>query len=714
VAARARALAQRHAHEAGRDDLVDDVALVVTELVTNAVLHGHGCTAVDVLRHPDGLRVEVRDRSPLPPVFGHASDESLTGRGVRLVAALSVRWGAEAESTGGKVVWAELTGETHPLDVGAEADLLAMWADDFGEPAGPVRYRVDLGEVPTDLLLAAKAHVDNLMREFALVSSGASTGVSADVPGHLRTLLGAVEAFGDARLSIKRQALDAARRGAATTELSLDLPGSAADLAEDYLGALDEIDAYCRAMRLLTLETPPQHRVFRQWYLSELIAQLRAADAGQKVPPPQPFEQRLLSELDRVALAQRALERAARLYSVASALASADSPEAVATAVLNEGAAALGASGGGLLLPADADRLALPGVVGYDEDVVARLRTESRNAELPAASALRTGEPVWLESRAERDRRFPQLVGMEAATISLCAVPLEVEGRRLGALRFSFSEARLFDDDERRFVLALAAQAAQALDRAQLLRARMDVSQRLQRGLLPPRLPDIDGLEVAAIYHPFGDGVEVGGDFYDIWELGNGRWAIAIGDAAGTGPEAAALSALVRHTIRALTMTGADIEGIVRTLNQALLDAAEDGTERFCTAVFGVIDTADGVSLTLASGGHPPVTIRRADGTIETITVGGTILGLFPKIEVGVARLRLDPDDLLVLITDGVMEARREGALFDMTGVAGVLQANVGSAGAAVDALEQAVLAHTGGVLTDDMAAIALHALPRH
>jgi serine phosphatase RsbU (regulator of sigma subunit) len=122
--------------------------------------------------------------------------------------------------------------------------------------------------------------------------------------------------------------------------------------------------------------------------------------------------------------------------------------------------------------------------------------------------------------------------------------------------------------------MALAAQTAQALDRAHLLASRMEVSRRLQRSLLPPALPEVPGLEVAAIYHPFGEGMDVGGDFYDIWPVRPGQWAIAVGDAAGTGPEAASVTALVRHTLRALTLTDARPDSILRTLNAALLDAA--------------------------------------------------------------------------------------------------------------------------------------------
>ncbi|MDQ3756730.1 MAG: SpoIIE family protein phosphatase [Actinomycetota bacterium] len=697
---------------AGRPDLCDDVALVAGELVTNALLHGGGCRSVDVVVVDDGLRIEVRDNNHLRPVVGYASEASLTGRGMYLVTRLSARWAAESEPEG-KLVWAEVTGEVPPLeDVDAD-ELLARWDDDWPAEEEGRSYHLELGDVPTELLLAAKSHVDNVVREFALASAGATAGVTATVPPHLVALVDAVDRFAQARLAIKYQALDSARRNAEITRLSLDLPLSAADAAEEYLAALDEIDAYCRASRLLTLETPPQHRVFRQWYIGELVTQLRAAAEGRPAPPTQSFERRLLAELDRMAAAQRASDRAARLYAVASALASADTPETVTQAVLKEGVAALGAMGGGVLLSTDADRLALSGAVGYDEPVLAHLRDERRDAELPAAAALRSGEAIWLESRAERDSRFPDLVDLEATTVALCAVPLEVQGRCLGALRFSFTEPRLFDEDERRFVLALAAQTAQALERTQLQHARIDVSRRLQRSLLPPSLPDVPGLDIAAIYHPFGDGVDIGGDFYDAWQLGPDRWAIAIGDVAGTGPEAAALTALVRHTLRALTMTDADPERVIARLNRALRDSVTDA-ERFCTAVFGLISTDGPVQAVLASGGHPPLFVRRANGEVVHRHVGGSLLGVLGEPEIGVVQMTLGPGDTLLLVTDGVLEARiGKGPWFDAEGVARVLSADQPSAKATASAVESAVLEHTTGRLSDDVAAIVLRVDPQ-
>lgn len=713
--AQARHQVRRQLRRLGADELAPEAELIVSELVTNAILHGGGCLGVRARRIPGGVRLEVADGSWEAPVLGFASSESMTGRGMRLAASVASVIGVE-QTPEGKVVWADLVRGSEPMlpTPDQEQDLLARWAEelDVSERIHR-RHRLVLGEVPTDLLLEAKAHVDNLVREFALAASGARSGMSGEVGAELTSLIEVVvNRFSQPRDSIKRQALAAAAAGLTHTVLELEVDEEAAEAGEAYLRALDSVDAYCRAARLLTLETPPQHKVFRHWYVEELVAQLRAQGSGSAPRPVQPFEKRLIQEMQEVASARRSAERSARLYEVTGALLAAETPEAVAAAVLEHGVAALGATGGGLMLPSDAGSLWVPGTVGYDQNVVARLREESGHAELPAAVSLRTGEEVWIESRAERDRRFPELATLEPATVSICAVPLRIGSRLLGALRFSFNEPRLFDEDERRFVTALAAQAAQALRRSQLQRARFEASTRLQRSLLPPALAVVPGLEAAAIYHPFGDGMEVGGDFYDLWPTRSGRYALAVGDVVGTGPDAAATTALVRYTLRALSLHAIEPEPVLVQLNEALGAASPRaaGEEVFCTAVVGALSVeGSAIHLRLASGGHPYPLVRRADGQVEEIVLGGSLLGPWPEIDVARADLVLQGGDTLVLYTDGVVDARSpDGQMFGTEGLRQVLLAADGSAQETADAVEAAVLDHVGRDLADDVAALVL------
>jgi GAF domain-containing protein/anti-sigma regulatory factor (Ser/Thr protein kinase) len=457
-------------------DLVPDVELAVTELVTNALLHAGAPVLLRLRPILDGVRVEVQDSSAVAPVRAQVSSEAMTGRGLALVDALAPRWGVDRVPGGGKVVWCEVT---HTDAIGADDyasgvenvdALLASWSD---EPASEKRYTVHLGDVPTDLLLSAKAHVDNLVREFTLATGGALSGTTAVVPAHLSGLIETVVyRFSEARQAIKRQALSAAARGEERTELTLELSAEAAAAGHDYLAALDEADHYARAARLLTLETPPQHRLFRRWYVESLVQQLRRAIDGEPPTQPESLEHRLLSELGVIVTAQRVSDRAARLQSVTAALGGATSAADVAKVVVSEGIAALGASGGSVLVPDSDEHLDVVGSVGYADVLVDRLRDERRDAQLPAAWAMRRREPVWLESRQERDELFPELIGLEPRSVSLCAVPLIAADRVMGALRFSFDSPRLFDDDERSFVTALAAQTAQALERGALYDAQ--------------------------------------------------------------------------------------------------------------------------------------------------------------------------------------------------------------------------------------------------
>jgi len=457
-------------------DLVPDVELAVTELVTNALLHAGSPVMLRLLPILDGVRVEVQDSSPVAPVRAQVSSEAMTGRGLALVDALAPRWGVDRVPGGGKVVWCEVThftamrGDDFASGVEDVDALLAAWSDEL---PGEKRYTVHLGDVPTDLLLAAKAHVDNLVREFTLATSGAVSGTTAVVPAHLSALIETVvNRFSEARQAIKRQALSAAGRGEERTRLTLELSAEAAEAGQEYLAALDEADNYARAARLLTLETPPQHRLFRRWYVESLVQQLRRAIDGEPPIPPESLEHRLLDELGVVVTAQRVSDRAARLQAVTAALGGAATAAEVADVVVSEGVAALGASGGSLLVPDRDEHLDVAGSVGYGEALIDRLRDERRDAQLPAAWAMRSRQPVWLESRHERDELFPELVGLEPRSVSMCAVPLIAGDRVMGALRFSFDVPRLFDADERSFVTALAGQGAQALERGALYDAQ--------------------------------------------------------------------------------------------------------------------------------------------------------------------------------------------------------------------------------------------------
>jgi PAS domain S-box-containing protein len=293
------------------------------------------------------------------------------------------------------------------------------------------------------------------------------------------------------------------------------------------------------------------------------------------------------------------------------------------------------------------------------------------------------------------------------------SAPLVVRGRVIGALTLMFAAARRAPGEaELELATQLAARAATAIDNARLHRERSHIARTLQRSLLPPRLPHIDGFEVAARYRAAGEGSGVGGDFYDLFQRTDSSWVIALGDVCGKGAEAAALTALARYTLRAAAISDGAPQALMTSLNEAILrdrDGESPG-DRFMTAVTGCLDL-DPVNpvLTIGSAGHPPPVVVRRDGTGEALAIGGRALGLLPGVEVGSCTVALEPGDTLLLYTDGVLDAgapRRPLAVEELVAVA--CGAARGTAADLARAVERAALDRAAGEPRDDIAIVVL------
>ena len=203
-----------------------------------------------------------------------------------MVAALASSWGVEPLEPDGKIVWAVLDPDTDPTGEVDFAALADAWAQETA-----ATYTVRLGSVSTGFLLETKAHIDNVVRELILMRDGAASSGVALAP-ELADLIDVVTSgFDEVRTEIKRQAVAAAARGEAVTELVLNLSPSAADEGERYLLALDVADDYARAADLLTLASPPEHRSFRRWYVRSIVEQIEALSEGRPAPPPSPYVQ---------------------------------------------------------------------------------------------------------------------------------------------------------------------------------------------------------------------------------------------------------------------------------------------------------------------------------------------------------------------------------------------------------------------------------------
>jgi PAS domain S-box-containing protein len=299
--------------------------------------------------------------------------------------------------------------------------------------------------------------------------------------------------------------------------------------------------------------------------------------------------------------------------------------------------------------------------------------------------------------------RIVRGLGLRAAIIA----PLRARGRILGAVTFVAAESdRVFTRDDVDLVEELARRAGLSVDNARLYTERSAIAHTLQAELLPSRLPAIPGVRVAVRYRAAGELNEVGGDFYDVFERRGGGWAFEIGDVSGKGAEAAAVTALARHTVRTASLQPATPSDLLSTLNHALL-VQRAGSE-FCTVCLACLTLDERATLTVALGGHPPALVLRAGGSVEAVGDPGTLLGVFADPELHEVDSPLHPGDTVLLYTDGVTEAGPAGEEIGEEGLTELLAGLRGlSPDEIVDAVEQAAVEAQEGKPRDDIALVA-------
>jgi PAS domain S-box-containing protein len=346
-----------------------------------------------------------------------------------------------------------------------------------------------------------------------------------------------------------------------------------------------------------------------------------------------------------------------------------------------------------------------------------RYPMERRTGSHPIHRALLTGRSIvrddmgpgrFADAVAEDSghRTLLEAVGINASII----VPLRARGRVHGVLAAGYER---LEPDERDELLALfedlGRRAALALDNARLYEERSAVARTLQRSLLPPALPALPGMELAARYLPAGAGAEVGGDFYDCFATGGGDWALVIGDVCGKGAEAAAITALARYTLRASVLHSRQPRTVLTGLNEALV--REDLDYRFCTVLYVSLTPRGGrVGAVVSTGGHPLPLLLRADGSVETAGRPGTLLGVLDAPEISEEEIVLEPGDALVLYTDGVVDASLESETERLQRFVGGLAGRDAETIAA--AVENHVRSGAAGALRDDVALLVVRVDP--
>jgi sigma-B regulation protein RsbU (phosphoserine phosphatase) len=326
------------------------------------------------------------------------------------------------------------------------------------------------------------------------------------------------------------------------------------------------------------------------------------------------------------------------------------------------------------------------------------------------ASLLSAGGRIYHETH------YAPMLRMSGVAREIALDLVRADGSRLPVLvnsvldRDAAGDARVirtavFDATQRREYereLLRAKQRAEESEAHALVLART-----LQQTLIPPTPPEIPRLDVAAAYRPAGDGGEVGGDFYDVFQVAPGEWVVAIGDVCGKGVDAAVVTAMVRYTLRAAAVRVASPAEALAIVNDVLL---RQDVDRFCTVlVLRLREDGGGWRATVASGGHPCPLLLRDGEEPEPFGDDGSLVGaLEDATSWRDAETVLRPRDVLVLYTDGVTEGRRGDEFYGEARLADTARRSAASAGAVAGALVSDVVAFQHGDTRDDVAVVAV------
>lgn len=260
----------------------------------------------------------------------------------------------------------------------------------------------------------------------------------------------------------------------------------------------------------------------------------------------------------------------------------------------------------------------------------------------------------------------------------------------------------LVDAAERRsYELELLAERRRA--ESSELHARL-VALTLQQVLVPPGVPRIAGLDLGAAFRPAGAGDELGGDFYDIFELNDGAWYLVVGDVCGKGVEAAVVTALARNTVRAEAVRAESLTEILTVLNSALL---VHEAERHCTvAIVRLVQREVGWRATICCAGHPLPLWRGPEASVASVGLPGSLLGILPEVRLHEDTVDLGPGTMLVLYTDGIIEGRLSDELFGEPRLVELVAKGVGDAQALADDIMRGVVDFQDGNTADDAAVV--------
>ncbi|MEU5062261.1 MULTISPECIES: SpoIIE family protein phosphatase [unclassified Streptomyces] len=306
------------------------------------------------------------------------------------------------------------------------------------------------------------------------------------------------------------------------------------------------------------------------------------------------------------------------------------------------------------LMTVEEGRLRIIGYRGYSPDLMARFDAAPLTADTPAAAALTTGVPSFYSTFADLKRSYPTAVHLDDKS-SWAFLPLIASGHPVGTLVLAYDKPRPYPPAERAILTSLAGLIAQALGRARLYDAKHELAHTLQTGLLPRTLPRLAGLEVTARYRPARNGMDIGGDFYDLIRCTPTTAVAVIGDVQGHNTTAAAaLMGQVRTAVHAHATAGATPGDILARTNRLLTDL-DPGL--FASCLIAHLDLTHHRAQ-LATAGHPPALLRHPDGPTDILRIPpGLLLGIAPDAHYQTTDIALPPGAVLALYTDGLVES---------------------------------------------------------
>ncbi|MDQ1666332.1 MAG: phosphoserine phosphatase RsbU/P [Actinomycetota bacterium] len=648
---RARAFLARELAGQLAGDALATAQLLVSELVTNSVVHAASAVEVQWDRDDAHITVRVRDADtgPLVPTDPSGSNLQEGGRGLLLVDQLADAWGSEHHG-GRKTVWFRL-----PTEAGGD-----LRADGV-----PLAVPATLSDEPT--LRTAERRLSTLLLPLTMQQA-------LTFEQQLGELLArVVQAVGAAGGQVRWAGSD---RSLVSCGQTFDLPAHGVELvlASRPLGTLsvygDGLDEEDRTF----LQVAAQ----RLSLLAYEHGVVRAGDERE-------------AELDYLSEATELMTTTISVGAGLTLLTQLVVPR------LGDWAASYSVDDRGR-----AHRVAANHSREERADALAELLEADREL-LAAVQRAAAGAPA---------QRLSATVTVSGQRSSVAVVPLVLRGRTLGVLvvgRPQPLDARGFAS-----LLELSRRAGLAVDNARLHEEHTNAATALQAALLPPALPVVEGLQLAARYHSAAPGMLVGGDFYDAFELPDGSVVCAIGDVCGKGAEAASVTGMTRDLIRMLMRDGHELPAALQRLNRALIDDAR--SSRFCTVALARLSYVDaGLQASICLAGHPEPVLLRADGTTEVVGIPGDLLGVISDdLELTEFSVTLQPGDALVFFTDGITERRDGTRMFGQYGVQQTLR-RVAGADAAILAqeVETAARSFVDTELRDDLALLVARHLPQ-